>query len=81
MKPEIWDQIKNITADELIRALEKDYWGLRRGKGSRNIYLKNGKLVSIHYHPHKSYGSNMLEKLFHDIGWTEADLKRLKLIK
>jgi predicted RNA binding protein YcfA (HicA-like mRNA interferase family) len=35
MKPEIWDQIKNVSADEIIRALEKDGWKLRLGRGSR----------------------------------------------
>ncbi len=59
MKPEIWDQIKNITADETIKALEKDGWKLA----------------------HKNYGHDMIKDLFQDIGWDEADLKRLKLIK
>jgi hypothetical protein len=29
VKPEIWAQIKNITADKLISALEKDGWKLQ----------------------------------------------------
>ncbi len=81
MKPDIWAQLKNITADELIRALENDGWKPRGGSGSRRIYLKGRKLVSIHYHPNKSYGRDLLRDLLRDIGWSEKDLKRLKLIK
>jgi hypothetical protein len=33
MKPEIWDQLKNKTADEFISALEKDGWLARGGGG------------------------------------------------
>jgi predicted RNA binding protein YcfA (HicA-like mRNA interferase family) len=81
MKPEIWDQIKNITADEIIKVLEKDGWTLRLNRSSRFTYLKDKKIVSIHYHPHKNYGHDLIKDLFQEIGWTEGDLKRLKLIK
>ncbi len=39
------------------------------------------KRVSIHYHPKKTYGPKLLKKLLRQIGWTEDDLRRLKLIK
>jgi predicted RNA binding protein YcfA (HicA-like mRNA interferase family) len=82
MKPEIWDQLKNITADKIINALEKDGWILRNGKGSsRRIYTWETKIVSTHYHPHKEYGPSQLKQLLKDIDWTEQDLKRLKLIR
>ena len=81
MKPDIWAQLKNITADELIRALENDGWKPRVGSGSRRIYKKGLNLVSIHYHPKKSYGRDLLRDLLIDIGWNEEDLKRLKLVK
>jgi predicted RNA binding protein YcfA (HicA-like mRNA interferase family) len=82
VKPEIWAQIKNITADRLISALEKDGWELHpTGGSSRRVFVKGLKLVSVHYHPHKGYGPEMLKDLVSDIGWTETDLKRLRLIK
>ncbi len=82
MKPEIWAQLKNITADKLISAIEKDGWNPHLTiSSSRKVYTKDDKLVSIHYHPHKSYGPDMLKSLIRDLGWTEKDLKRLKLIK
>jgi hypothetical protein len=35
----------------------------------------------IHYHPRKTYGPKLLTALLNEIGWTEADMRRVKLIK
>jgi predicted RNA binding protein YcfA (HicA-like mRNA interferase family) len=81
----VWNQLKNLSADDLIRALEQDGW--RRdpaSKGATLGYIKGGspnKRVVIHYHPRKTYGAGLLKALLDDIGWTEDDLKRLKVIK
>lgn len=83
MKPHIWSQLKNTTADELISALEKD-GAVKLGPhgGSAQFYrLKSGLKIAIHYHPLKTYGPQMLSDLLEKTGWTEQDLKRLKLIK
>jgi predicted RNA binding protein YcfA (HicA-like mRNA interferase family) len=83
MKRAIWSQLKNITADELISALEKD-GAINIGShgGSARFYkLKSGFKIAIHYHPLKTYGPQMLSDLIEKTGWTEQDLKRLKLIK
>jgi len=82
MKSHIWDQLKNITADDLIKALEKDGAIWVDSHGSVRVYkLMSGLKITVHYHPHKTFGSNLLKNLFEKISWTEADLKRLKLIK
>ncbi len=81
MKPNIWDQLKSITSSELITALQNDNWVERASGGSSIIFKKQNRKVSIHSHPHKTYGPGQLKQLFQDIGWTEADLKRLKLVK
>lgn len=81
MKPDTWSQLKNITAAEIISALEKDDWVERARGGSAMVYKKLGNKVVIHSHPHKTYGPKQLRELLNDIGWTEKDLKRLKLIK
>jgi hypothetical protein len=61
--------------------MEKDGWQIRpTGSSSRRVFVKGSRLVSIHYHPHKAYGPDMLKDLLRDIGWTEKDLGRLKLI-
>lgn len=47
-----------------------------------HIYLSaDGRRVSIHYHPKRTYGPKMLQSLLDDIGWDEPALRRLKLIK
>ena len=83
MKSQIWAQLKNTTADELINALARDgavY--LESHGGSARIYrLKSGMKIAIHYHPKKTYAPQMLNDLLERTGWNEEDLKRLKLIK
>jgi len=79
----VWDQVRNTTADDLTSALERDNWTLEPNcKGAILVYRHaDGRRVGIHYHPHKTYGPKLLKGLLADIGWEEADLKRLKLIK
>ena len=80
--PHIWSQLKNLTADELIRALEKDGWCYVVTRGAIRTYRHpDGTVVTIHYHPRKTYGPKLLRGLLRHIGWTEEDLKRLKLVK
>lgn len=84
MRKETWDQLKNVTADELKRAIDKDPdWYADETGNSAIIYRNdvNHRMVSIHVNPHKTFGHRQLKQLLEDIGWTEADLKRLKLIK
>ena len=78
----IWDQLKNLTADELMAALSKDGWKPDTTAGSQRIYKHpDGRRVSVHYHAGKTFGPNLLKSLFDDIGWSIKDLQRLKLIK
>jgi predicted RNA binding protein YcfA (HicA-like mRNA interferase family) len=82
MKPQIWAQLKNITTDELINALENDGAVLDDSHGSARVYkLKSGLKIAIHYHPSKTYGPQLPSDLLERTGWTEQDLKRLKLVK
>jgi predicted RNA binding protein YcfA (HicA-like mRNA interferase family) len=81
----IWDQIKSITADELIAALRRD--GFTKDPASKDAtiaFIKSAspnQRVVIHYHPGKTYGPALLKGLIAHIGWSEADMKRLRLIK
>lgn len=78
----VWKQIKNLTADDLVKALEKDDWLLDEGRGAQRVYRHHdGRRASIHYHPGKTYGPKLLKHLLKDIGWNEGDTRRLKLIK
>lgn len=77
-----WDQLKNKSADDLISALVKDGWMLDETAGAEQVYRHpDGRRVSIHYHPKMTYGRKLLKSLLEDIGWTESDMRRLKLIK
>ena len=82
----IWNQLKSLTAGELCSALSRDGWAADTKGGSQHIYRKKFadgtvRRVSIHVHSHKTYGAAMLKGLLADIGWTDADLLRLKLKK
>jgi predicted RNA binding protein YcfA (HicA-like mRNA interferase family) len=78
----IWDQLKNITAGEITKALEKSGW--IRDEGAGNIYVyrhRDGRRITIHYHPHKTHGPNLLKGLLEIINWSEEELRKLKLVK
>jgi predicted RNA binding protein YcfA (HicA-like mRNA interferase family) len=80
----VWSQLRNCTADDLISALMRDGWDLDTASGSARVFRRRTsppRHVSIHWHPKKTYGPKMLQALLADIGWSEADLRRLKLIK
>jgi predicted RNA binding protein YcfA (HicA-like mRNA interferase family) len=79
----VWNQLKGLTADDLMRALKRDGWSCDMDGGSMRIFLSADKKrrVSVHYHPHKTYGQKMLLALLDDIGWSEDAMKELKLIK
>ena len=76
-----WDQLKNITIQELQSALLKDGWKPIRSKGARVSYRRDTRVVTLHVHPKKTMGPSLLRHLLAQAGWDTADLKRLKLIK
>lgn len=79
---QIWDQLKNISVERLIGALEKSNW--TRDVASKKFYVylhpTKGRVV-IHFHSQKTYGPKMLKGILDTIGWSEKELKDLKLIK
>jgi predicted RNA binding protein YcfA (HicA-like mRNA interferase family) len=85
---DVWNQIKNTTAEDLKKALERDGFTTEAKRGATLGFYKaattpggDPRRVVIHYHPKKTYGGKFLEGLINDAGWTEDDLRRLKLIK
>lgn len=79
----IWEQLKNKTANDLISALLKDGFVLDKKVRTERIYRHpDGRRISIHYHTgNKCYGRGLLNSLLEDVGWSESDMHRLKLIK
>lgn len=80
---QVWQQLKNITRDRFITALEKDGWKRDVKSGAVLVYyLPEGKKrITIHYHSKKTYSPDLLKGLLAITGWDEEDFKRLKLIK
>lgn len=83
MNRNVWDQLKNKNADELISALKRDGWIRDITHSSKHVYYNNDKnrRIVIHYHPKKTFREKLLKGLLEDTGWNEKDFKRLKLIK
>ena len=83
----VWSQLKGLKQERLIRALKKDGWTEEETGASTRAFVKVDpagarlRRVVIHYHRGASYGPGLLKALLKDIGWTQKDLKRLKLIK
>ena len=81
----VWNQLKSITVERLMKALEDDDWVKAKPNGARHPYKKEGNKgradrIVIHYHRKKTYSKHRLNGLLDDIGWSTEDLKRLNLI-
>jgi predicted RNA binding protein YcfA (HicA-like mRNA interferase family) len=77
-----YGQLRNLTARELISALIRDGFSLDRGSGSHQIYYHpDGRRVTVLFHRSSdSFRRKTLKSMLDQAGWTEDDLKRLKLI-
>lgn len=68
-----WNQLKNLTVEQIISALEKDGWEKCKSPTARIPYRKvfadtgDVKRVEIHFHPKKTYGPKLLMGLLNDI--------------
>ena len=81
-----WDQLKGLKAGTLMSALRKDGWKLDTTSGSIHTFIKaidgENRRVQVHFHgSNKGWSSKLLKKMLAEIGWTEENLKALKLIK
>lgn len=74
---------RSTTARQFIRALREDGFALGRTRGSHRIYRhSDGCRVVVAYHRlSDSFPIGTLRAMIADIGWDEADLKRLGLLK
>ena len=82
LSKQIWDQLKAKTCDELIAALKRDGFAHEETRGAAQGYChEDGRRITIHYYPDSGYGPKLLKGLIGGIGWSEADMRRLKLIK
>ncbi len=79
--------VKDKTAADWIKVLRRDGWAEEARSGATRGFVKQSidgtrrKRVVIHFHPKKQYGPNLIRYLVRDIGWSDKDLRRLKMIK
>lgn len=78
----LWDQLKGLHIEKFVKALLKDGFKTVKSRGATTTYLhSDGRIITIHYHPKKTCGPKLMKKLLDQTGWSEDDLKRLRLIK
>ncbi len=79
-----YSNLRNLTAREIVRALERDGFQLLRSSGSHHRYRHpDGRRVTVSYH---SSGDTFKPKTLkstieQQAQWTENDLNRLKIRK
>ena len=82
ISPVLLAHLRNITVRELTNALERDGFAYRRGKGASRVYRhQDGRRTVVHYH----HGGDTLplgtlRKVLEGAGWTDDDLRRLRLV-
>jgi len=71
-------RLPRVTADEIIRVLEKTGFALSRQSGSHKIYKSStGKRVTVPYHKGKMLHPKVLASILRDADLTREDLKNL----
>lgn len=75
-------ELRTITTSELIRALEGDGFRWTRSKGSHRVYRHpDGRRVVVsYYRPGATFPPKTLAAMPAGTRWTDADLRRLRLI-
>lgn len=79
-----YGQLRNVTAREIISALNRDGFVFDRGDGSHQIYYHpaDGRRVTVIFHAGSStFRRKTLKSMIEQSCWTEDDLVRLKLLK
>ncbi|MBI2552341.1 type II toxin-antitoxin system HicA family toxin [Candidatus Uhrbacteria bacterium] len=75
-------ELRNVTAQEFIRALVADGFIWTRNKGSHRVYYhKDGRRVIVSFHrPSATFPPKTLKSMIDGARWTDDDLRRLGLI-
>ena len=77
-------RLKNLTIRDLIGALEKDGYILKRSSGSHRTYQHptRGIRVTLSYHHSgETARPGLINEVVKSAQWTEEDLIRLKLMR
>lgn len=77
-----FSQLRSVTARQIVNALGRDGFTLRRQRGSHRRYQHpDGRRVTVSYHRSgDTYETRMLRIMLQDQAeWTQDDLRRLGL--
>lgn len=77
-----FSRLRSLTARQIVNALERDGFILRRQRGSHRRYQHpDGRKVTVSYHRSgDTYETKMLRIMLQDQAkWTQDDLRRLGL--
>lgn len=81
----VFDQIKNVSKQTFIKALERDGFCLdQAGRASAILVYRHPdkRRVTVHWHPKQGFGRDRLKKMLTAAKWTTVeDLRRVGLIK
>lgn len=75
-------QLRAVTAQRFIRALEADGFQWTRSAGSHRVYRHpDGRRVIVAFHrPGATFPPKTFSAMLRGTRWTDDDLRRLKLI-
>lgn len=74
--------LRAITARQLVSALGRDGWIWDHSDGSHRFYRKGPRVVPVPYHhPGATFPPKTLARIIAGTGWTDDDLRRLRLLK
>lgn len=78
-----YSKLRSVKARKLIRALQRDGFVFDHQTGSHRVYYHpDGRRVVVVFHrPGDTFPPKTLRGIIQDTGWTEADLRRLGLMK
>jgi len=78
-----YSRLRGLTVRKIVHALEKEGFVRAKKRGADLVYRHpDGRRVPIHYHKgSETFPPKTLKKIIEAAGWTEEDLKRLKLLK
>jgi predicted RNA binding protein YcfA (HicA-like mRNA interferase family) len=81
--PDLLEQLRNVPIREIVSALERDGFTYRSGKGSSRVYRHpDGRRTVVHYHRGSdTLPLGTLRKVIEGAGWSDGDLRRLRLVR
>jgi len=72
------EKLPRVTADQVIKVIEKHGFSLVRQSGSHKIYKNTeGKRVTIPYHARKILHPKVLKSILRDAGLTIEEFKKI----